>query len=556
MNSTRNNNATIDNVLESAGLPPAALRDAARHLDEVDRPRMRRWWNYYRNPTTPLPPGTAQTGAERPYRQAQEWGLPARITGFAAGNASVSAERAGGIARKEVVVENDIGWRVDAMVDHLFGRELFIDSAAADPSRRAALSALLRAILHVNGGIALLQQAAVLGMVHGFVDVVVKLDDAAANAMRGEFPGEHGAWQQILAPADESAAPGAQERGTGRAYGASGDAPHARRDELNPGTGPGTHPDGRLIERLARLIRFEIVHPSHALPLPASADKPDAYARIWESAAATADDEPAAPKRWWHRALPPADAAITRTRELELLTATRFLRVSAGTVLAHGEHSLGELPVVHIQNLAMPFEYAGRSDVEALLPLQDELNTRLSDRAYRITMQSFKMFLGKGVDNFLSMPVGPGRMWATDNQDAEIKEFGGDERCPSEELHIAEIREAMDKTSGVPPVAAGLIRDRVGQLSSAAALRVTLQSLLAKTERKRATYGRGIAEMLRLALAWLDVAGLLPTTSTERAATLTWPSPLPENAMERLREAEIKARLGVPIEQVRREIGY
>ena len=79
-------------------------------------------------------------------------------------------------------------------------------------------------------------------------------------------------------------------------------------------------------------------------------------------------------------------------------------------LVAAGINSLGEIPLVHIQNTAVPFEYSGGSDVEPLLPLQDELNTRLSDRAHRITMQSFKMYLGKCVEGFGDMPVSPGRI--------------------------------------------------------------------------------------------------------------------------------------------------
>ena len=42
--------------------------------------------------------------------------------------------------------------------------------------------------------------------------------------------------------------------------------------------------------------------------------------------------------------------------------------------------------------------FEGLSDVEPLISLQDELNTRLCDRANRVTMQSFRMWLGKGID--------------------------------------------------------------------------------------------------------------------------------------------------------------
>src|SRR4029078_12703715 len=104
--------------------------------------------------------------------------------------------------------------------------------------------------------------------------------------------------------------------------------------------------------------------------------------------------------------------------------------------------------VAQIKTPALRSSYPGASDVEPLIPLQDELNTRLSDRANRITMQSFKMYLGKGIDGFNGVPVARGRMWVTDNSAADVVEFGGEASSPSEDQHITELREAMDKTSG------------------------------------------------------------------------------------------------------------
>src|SRR5438309_146938 len=96
---------------------------------------------------------------------------------------------------------------------------------------------------------------------------------------------------------------------------------------------------------------------------------------------------------------------------------------AVGPAAPHLRRSPGRVPLVHVQNTAVPFQYSGGSDVEPLIPLQDELNTRLSDRANRITLQSFKMYLGKGVDNFDTLPVAPGRMWVTDNEKADVIEF-------------------------------------------------------------------------------------------------------------------------------------
>ncbi|MEX0745374.1 MAG: phage portal protein [Phycisphaeraceae bacterium] len=217
---------------------------------------------------------------------------------------------------------------------------------------------------------------------------------------------------------------------------------------------------------------------------------------------------------------------------------------------------LGRIPVVHIQNLPQPFFYEGLSDVEPLIPLQDELNTRLSDRANRVTFQSFKMYLGKGIEQFTERPVGPGQMWSTDNPDASIQEFGGDAATPSEEAHIRELREAMDKASGVTPVAAGLISGRVGNLTSAVALRTVLMGLIARTEKKRVTYGAGLEQLCELLLHAADVHGLLPNTPDERRVRLDWPHPLPLSEEEQLRNAKAKLEIGVPRHQVLTELGY
>src|SRR5207249_2017670 len=100
--------------------------------------------------------------------------------------------------------------------------------------------------------------------------------------------------------------------------------------------------------------------------------------------------------RWWERIWRSVYGDRARQSEnsvlmTEIISATRWQKYEDEVLVAEGENSLGEIPLVHIQNTALPFEYGGASDVEPLIPLQDELNTRLSDRASRITMQSFKM---------------------------------------------------------------------------------------------------------------------------------------------------------------------
>src|SRR5690606_29112584 len=128
-------------------------------------PRRRRQWAYYNNPLRPVSP--ADAAADRPYRMAQEWGLPGRITGSLAGAEPSLYAPVDGVQRKQVVIENDIGWRIDAMVDRLFGTPLAITAERED------ITQLLQAVFHHNGGVTFLQQLALLGAVHGFADVIV-----------------------------------------------------------------------------------------------------------------------------------------------------------------------------------------------------------------------------------------------------------------------------------------------------------------------------------------------------------------------------------------------
>ena len=110
--------------------------------------RFNRLWDYYANCATETP-ATSDTG--RGYVQAQEVGLPARITGTSDSGAQ----------RKEVVIENDIAWRINAMVDFLFGKPITIQSAAAAADRRKDIESILKVVFDANGGAVFFQDLAV-----------------------------------------------------------------------------------------------------------------------------------------------------------------------------------------------------------------------------------------------------------------------------------------------------------------------------------------------------------------------------------------------------------
>ncbi|MFI4898393.1 MAG: phage portal protein [Phycisphaerales bacterium JB059] len=476
------------------GLDEARLRLALREHRTREVARLERLWSYYRNPLEPVGAGRSCRGW---YRQAQEVGLPERVTGVR--RDPTLDDRASG--RREVVIENDIAWRVQLMVDFLFGKPIRILSTSADEGTRTRVEDALEAVWEASGGIALLQDVATLGHVYGHVDLVVRIDeDRLLRARAGD------------------------------------------------------------VGAIAAAVRIEPVDATRGIGLVSRDDyrELDAYAVCVEREASAGEVEGArrGRRRGGRRATAPATGG--RALSLELL-GPGVRQVYEDETLVEETRSVllpQTLPVAHIQNVSQPLRYSGLSEVEALIPLQDELNTRLSDRASRVTMQSFQMYLAKGIEGFDRAPVGPGTLWQTDNMEASVEAFGGDTSSPSESAHIEQIREAMDKVSAAPPLAGGVLRGRVGNLSSATALRVTLIGLLAKTERKRVTYGRGIAQASRIVLEALDAAGVVRTGVADRGVRVQWSNPLPSEEREDVAAARAKVELGVSEERVLSDLGY
>lgn len=473
-------------------------------------------WEYYANravETNSLgSSGRKINSSGRCYVQAQEYGLPARITGIVhSPGVFFGGESAADIARKEVVIENDIAWRVNAAVDFLFGKMVRFSSSCPDENKRTEIEAIINEVFSANGQIGFFQDMAVLASVYGFVDCIVR-------------PGEN-----ILS----------RHTNGGQAYQKSS----------------ASKPLENVLE-LARAIDLELIEAPRALPVLEENDyrKIRCYVQhfIQKKNAVTRKNT------FLSRLFASNKTCDSRetTAVTEIISPNHWQRYEDKQLVSEADLPWGFLPVVHIQNIAQPYYYEGISDVEPLIALQDELNTRLSDRANRITFQSFKMYLGRGIDGFENRPVAPGRMWCTDNPEAGIEEFGGDSSCPSEDAHIAEIREAMDKASSITPVVAGVLKNKLGNLTSAVALKLTMMGMLSKTDRKKFTFGQGIKNIARMVLTILDKAQIYQTAESERQIEVIFPNPLPEDSMDKLKEAQIKKELGVPEGQVLKELGY
>lgn len=460
-------------------------------------PRLEQLWAYYRNPLELVGrSGLAVGGRQGWYRMAQERGLPARVTGTSVDGVSEPRNR------REVVIENDIGWRVGTMVDFMFGSPVRIESLDdEDQGKKDLIEGVLERVWERSGGISLMQDIATLGHVYGYVDLLVRVDE----------------------------------------------------DRLI----------GSGIETVHEAFSIEPIEPRRGVPIVSDADyrELDGYAIHFERELNQIQESSSKNtiRNRFGRFVGAGNGSVERKRSTvtEVITEDGWEVFEDGERVSRGTRSVlsSVVPVVHIQNMSQPFVYSGLGEVEGLIPLQDELNTRLSDRANRVTLQSFKMYLARGIEGFDGSGVGPGTVWSTDNPEASIVGFGGDASSPSEDAHIAEIREAMDKISGVPPLAGGVVKAKLGNLSSANALRVTLMGLIAKTMRKRVTYGRGIERVCSLVLRAIDEAGVMRIWDSERGVRVVWGVLGPIGEEESLDAGRAKIELGASEEQVLGELG-
>ena len=279
-----------------------------------------RLWDYYQNPmysTTGLSAADSKLNeSARTYIQAQEMGLPARITGIKRSQVSglLGGKAVADIERKEVVVENDIGWRVNAMVDFLFGKGVDIVSRAEDKSRRAEIDKIIKQIFNANGGVRFFQDMAVLGAVYGFVDCIIRPGQKIADFAQNLSSSSNASFKQAMEFVSDCG--------------------------LELIEAPRALPV--LDERDFRKINFYIQH--FIEQKNDVANEGNFLRRLLGGKSGSGARQ---------------TSAVT-----EIISPDFWQRYEEKRLVEEGRNIMGIVPVVHIQNIAQPLYYEGISDVE------------------------------------------------------------------------------------------------------------------------------------------------------------------------------------------------
>lgn len=204
-------------------------------------------------------------------------------------------------------------------------------------------------------------------------------------------------------------------------------------------------------------------------------------------------------------------------------------------------------PIVDCQNVPVPNEYWGLSDLEDdVIQLNQSINFVLSNIARIIRFHAHPKTWGRGftasqlniaVDETIVLPA----------PDAELRNLEMVSDLSSSIALYERLREALHEVSRVPEVATGKL-DRAGALSGVA-LAILYQPLIEKTESKRRTYGEMLVELNRRLLA-------LGGFGDDLRTTIHWPELLPGEPLVERQVALIDQQLGVSRDTLLQRLGY
>jgi len=136
------------------------------------------------------------------------------------------------------------------------------------------------------------------------------------------------------------------------------------------------------------------------------------------------------------------------------VTDGEFVLLVGDLEMVRGANPYGFIPFVHIPNVRPANEFWGVSDLRDVIPLNRELNERMSDMADVIRFHSDPPVIFKGVMEHSSLPVGPGTVWdLPEGAEVELLEWRG--QTPAVQEHVERVMRALHDVAETPKTAFG-----------------------------------------------------------------------------------------------------
>lgn len=186
------------------------------------------------------------------------------------------------------------------------------------------------------------------------------------------------------------------------------------------------------------------------------------------------------------------------------ITKDEIVTYHGETVVERMENPLGVINVVHIKNMPLAGFCYGQSDLVSIVPLQTELNAKVTDVSDIINYHAAPVTIIQGARS-KNLEKGAKKVWGGLPKDAKVYNLELSSDLTASNNFIAFIKKSIHELSNTPEMSLG----GAGAISntSGVALQITYSPLLEKTWIKRMTYGEGLRRVVEMSLKLLHIKG-------------------------------------------------
>jgi hypothetical protein len=196
---------------------------------------------------------------------------------------------------------------------------------------------------------------------------------------------------------------------------------------------------------------------------------------------------------------------ITVRRFTQIITPDTIIEQYEGGPPFVRPNVLGEIPVVHVKNLPIAREFYGISDLDNVMPLQNELNEKTTDESDIIHYHAGPITVITG-GKAATLEYGPNKIWSGFPAEARVQNLEMGTDLASIQSYIGFIRKSILELTETPEV---LLEQPNISNTSGVALQLMYQPIVDKTKRKLVEYEKGFALVNYYILRIAQTMGLI-----------------------------------------------
>lgn len=202
--------------------------------------------------------------------------------------------------------------------------------------------------------------------------------------------------------------------------------------------------------------------------------------------------------------------------------------------------------IIEWKNLPNPRGYYGKSDVEAVVNLNDAYNFRLSNTNKILYIHAHPRTIAFGVEKDQLQKTAIDGLWTIADKEARVENLEMESDLESSRANANDIK--SDFFSDAQTVDLATVKDKAGALTNFG-LKLLFTEALGKNAKKRRLAGRGLANLI-------TCVGTL-MGQMWNGVKVVWADPLPENKVEQVTNAKEEIAMKVSSRQTQSErLGY